>query len=94
VRTRRVEQSHALCHIALTMKRRLTRMALMMVALPLGVRAAEAIADHLEAGRGPSTATKVLRQSSSLGRRLARRSQVPTGGVPRRGKGNPDVAPK
>ena len=43
----------------------------MMVALPLGVRTAEVIADRLEARRGPSTATRLLRQSSNLGRRVA-----------------------
>ncbi len=45
-----------------------------MVVLPLGARAAEVIADRLEAGRSPSTTTKLLRRSSSLGRRLARTS--------------------
>ena len=54
------------------MRRRLAGMALMTVALPLGVRAADAIADRLEAGGNPTTATKLLRRSSSLGRWLSR----------------------
>jgi len=54
------------------MRRRLAKLALMMLVLPLSIRAAEALADLVEADRGPTKTTRVLRQSSKLGRRLAR----------------------
>ena len=58
------------------MKRRFATMALTLVVVPLGARAADTIADRLEAGHSPTTATKLLRRSSSLGRRLTRSSEV------------------
>jgi hypothetical protein len=54
------------------MKRRLAKMAFMMVILPLGVRAAEVVADHLEAERTHTTARRLLRGTSKLGRRWVR----------------------
>jgi hypothetical protein len=54
------------------MRRRLTKIALVTIAWPLGVQAADAIADRLEAGRTPTTASKLLRRGASLGRRLRR----------------------
>ena len=68
-----VEDSYAF-YPTFDMRRRLAKVALMMVVLPLGARAAEVIADRLEAGRSPSTTTKLLRRGSSIGRRLARTS--------------------
>jgi hypothetical protein len=55
------------------MRRRLIRMTLFMVVLPLVIRFAEAVADHLEATRGPSAPSTLLRRGSKVGRWIARR---------------------
>jgi hypothetical protein len=41
--------------------RRFVRWLLMLIAIPIGVWAADSIAERLEAGRGPSKFTRTLR---------------------------------
>lgn len=55
------------------MRRRLIRLALLSVVVPLALEAMESAADRLEAANGPSKATKRMRQASSVGRRLSKR---------------------
>ncbi len=55
------------------MRRRLIRMGLAMVVLPLAIRLAESSADRLEAVNGPSTGSNLLRRGSAVARRYARR---------------------
>ncbi len=55
------------------MRRRLLRLALVTVALPLAVKAAESTADRLESVNGPSAGTRLLRHGSRLGRQLGGR---------------------
>jgi hypothetical protein len=54
------------------MRRRLLRLAVVMVVLPLAAKAADEVADRMELARGPSRPTRLLRQGSSLSRRVAR----------------------
>ena len=54
------------------MRRRLVRLLLTTLVFPAAVRTADVIADRLEAERGPSTTTRLLRRGSTLGRRLVR----------------------
>lgn len=44
----------------------------MALVLPVAIRTADTIADRLEADRGATTSTKLLRHGSRLGRRLVR----------------------
>lgn len=55
------------------MRRRLLRLAVVTVVVPLAVKAAESTADRLEATRGPSAGSRLLRHGSRLGRRFAGR---------------------
>ena len=55
------------------MRRRLVRMALVMVVVPVAVHLAESTADRMEAVHGPSTGSRALRRSSAIGRRWTRR---------------------
>ncbi|HET6964953.1 MAG TPA: hypothetical protein VFH58_09290 [Acidimicrobiales bacterium] len=55
------------------MRRRLLRLAVVTVVLPLAVKAAESTADRLEAVNGPSAGTRLLRHGSRLGRRFGGR---------------------
>lgn len=68
-----VEQPHDRYLFAAAMRRRLAKLLLMTLVFPAAVRTADLIADRLEAERGPSTATRLLRRGSSLGGRLVRR---------------------
>jgi hypothetical protein len=47
-------------------------MLLFVVVLPLAIRFAEAVADHLDATRGPSAPSRLLRRGSTVGRWIAR----------------------
>jgi hypothetical protein len=49
------------------------RMAIFMVVLPLVVRFAELVADRLEATKGPTTPSRLLRHGSRVGRWIADR---------------------
>lgn len=55
------------------MRRRLIRLLGVMVLLPAAARAAESLADHLEATKGRSVSTRLLRRASGLADRRARR---------------------
>lgn len=55
------------------MRRRLLRLALLSVVVPLALQAIDSAADRLEAAKGPTPAAKRLRQASRVGRSLSKR---------------------
>lgn len=57
----------------LKMRRRLLRLALLSVLVPLALEAMDSAADRLETANGPTPVTKRMRQASRVGRALAQR---------------------
>ena len=55
------------------MRRRLLRLAILSLVVPLALEAMESAADRLDAAKGPTPASKRLRQASRVGRRLTPR---------------------
>lgn len=55
------------------MRRRLLRLALLSVLVPLALEAMDSAADRLEAANGPTPVTKRMRQASRVGRALVQR---------------------
>lgn len=55
------------------MRRRLLRLALLSVVVPVALEAVDYVADRLEASGGPTSATRTMRRASTVGRRLSRR---------------------
>lgn len=55
------------------MRRRLLRLALLSVLVPLALEAMDSVADRLEAANGPTPAARRLRQASRTGRALVKR---------------------
>ena len=55
------------------MRRRLLRLLLLTLVLPVAAALAEEVADRLEASRGPSRSATILRHGSRMGQLYARR---------------------
>jgi hypothetical protein len=55
------------------MRRRLLRLALLSIVVPLVLEVMETVANQLEANKGPTTTSRSLRQASVMGRRVVRR---------------------